>query len=223
MWGRRAAMDREPSLRAPRSPQPTIPTLKVTSERDPGLPPWYRGVAVVAATGFSGGTANRRVQQCLHDLRPRAPRSGLGAGLLRAPISDGGAKMSFSSWSGSVALMLLVLSLSLPRLGHSDPDCDFDDITVGYCTNGGGNIPGTRLHMHPCSEVECFKFFRRACGASEWTLIYEGPENIYCDPDYDPGDCVQYKGQRWTDLSGLTQCAGTLHSESPPSICPSGC
>jgi hypothetical protein len=132
--------------------------------------------------------------------------------------------ISVEPWEGyvamraSIALVLSLLSfLALsPDAAFAQPACVPGDLWRNECTL----VEGTELHMHACGIYACYKFFRRVCGSSTWTLIYEGKSNVYCDTQYILGDCVQYKGQRWTG-----SCSGSQGCETQidPVNCPGGC
>ena len=117
-----------------------------------------------------------------------------------------------------VSSMLLGL-FGAPRALADCPPCD---ITVNYCELS--NPVYNHIIVHACPEsFVCFKFFRRACGTNTWTLIYEGPDNEICDPDYGPGDCMQYKCEKWSQITSGDTCTGSIFCQTYESMCPGGC
>lgn len=130
----------------------------------------------------------------------------------------GGAEMARAKMA--VATLIALMLFSLPATSFSDDDCAPCDITVESCP--AVNPIGILLELHPCpGQVVCFKFYRKECGSSIWTLIHEGPSNIYCDTAYLPGDCVQYMGERWGSIK-LGPC-DRLKCQTAPSNCSYGC
>jgi hypothetical protein len=119
-----------------------------------------------------------------------------------------------------LAVTVFGFGLLMPSMPEPRAECDPCDIVVRACTN---NPPGNYLEVHDCpGSFVCFKFFRRECGGNAWTLIYEGPNEFFCDTEYEGNDCVQYKCQKWTSISGGS-CGGTMYCETAASNCPSGC
>ena len=119
-----------------------------------------------------------------------------------------------------VTLCLCMLFAFLPPSAYSD-ECDPCDITVNSC---GTSPTYNNLEVHDCPAVyTCFKFFRRPCGTTSWTLIYEGTNNFFCDTGYGPEDCQQYKCQMWYDAIGSANCFGGVYCETAASSCDSGC
>jgi hypothetical protein len=118
-------------------------------------------------------------------------------------------------------LATCILFTFFPYSSFSE-ECDPCDISLGYC--GSGDPPYNEVSVHDCPAIyTCFKFFRRTCGTSTWTLIYEGTNHVFCDTAYGPEDCVQYKCQMWEDAISSTSCYGGMYCETPASHCDSGC
>src|SRR4029450_1878675 len=114
---------------------------------------------------------------------------------------------------------MLGFGLLIPSMPELRAECDPCDIVVHPCyTHPAGN----HLEVHDCGSYVCFKFFRKECEGNGWTLIYEGPNRIFCDTEYDENDCVQYKCQMWTSISSES-CGGSIYCETAASNCPSGC
>jgi hypothetical protein len=120
----------------------------------------------------------------------------------------------------ALAVTICCFGLLVPSRPAPWAECLPCDIVVASCFN---NPPGNYLEVHARpTHFVCFKFFRRECGSNGWTLIYEGTNNFYCDTEYEGNDCVQYKCQKWTTVSGGS-CGGTMYCETPESYCPGGC
>jgi hypothetical protein len=117
-----------------------------------------------------------------------------------------------------VFVSLLLLASWSPVVAQTE--CAPCDVSTSECETEP--YEGTLLHLHRCDGlVECFKFYRRACGQAQWTLIYEGDDNTFCDPEYTLGACVQYKGERWLGIDGGACTEGMQCDEE--SLCPGGC
>jgi hypothetical protein len=120
---------------------------------------------------------------------------------------------------GAIVIFFLV---AMPTTTLSQ-NCDPDDVwTDDNCESTFSDLE-THIHMHECGLFECYQFFRSPCpGSPNWTLIYEGPNNEFCDTEYDYGSCVIYKGQTWSDITQSGACTGNLHGQGE-TVCPGGC
>jgi len=104
--------------------------------------------------------------------------------------------------------MATFLFLLVPLTAQTEP-VDPCDITFSACSDSC--VPqnwGKLLKVHS-RGLECFKFYRRYCGFTQWTLIYEGPNNFFCDCGYNPGGSQQYRAERFQIISGQS-CGPTV-------------
>ena len=119
----------------------------------------------------------------------------------------------------ALAIGIMLAGWTASALAQSPP-CDptFAVCPVSSCAVEGWGI---RITVH-AGDFECFKFYRKYCGDTEWTLIHEGPSNTICDCGYNPNGHQKYLVARYHDnQSGkCSTFSDDCESMWQPSACP---
>jgi len=122
-------------------------------------------------------------------------------------------------WKIAWFLLLAVIILPNTASGQTDPcDLTFSTPCVVRCPISGWGI---KITVH-ADSFDCFRVYRMYCGESQWTLIYEGPDNVICDCGYNPSGHQLYRAERyWSDQSGAcVDMYDDCVSFWQPSACP---
>ena len=121
-------------------------------------------------------------------------------------------------WKIAWFLLLAVIILPNTASAQTDP-CDPTFSTcLTRCPISGWGI---QITVH-ADSFECFRFYRKYCGESQWTLVYEGPDNSIGDCGYNPNGHQKYLVERyWSDQSGsCVDLYDSCESMWQPSTCP---
>lgn len=120
-------------------------------------------------------------------------------------------------WNFAYVLLAAVILFPSFAIAQTDP-CNTTFATcLANCPISGW---GRMISVH-ADAFECFRFYRKYCGQNQWTLIYEGPNNSFCDCGYDPNGHQMYRVERYWDED--SEVCSNLYDSCESTWQPSAC